>query len=255
MPRCLIAGNWKMNGSLKDSQALALAIAKGAQILPKVEVVIIPPFPYLAPLKSSLVDSHVKLGAQNLYLGEKGAFTGEVSGPMLKDVGCHYVLVGHSERRTLFKEDHVLVAEKCKAALEVELIPILCVGESAYERENNQTQTVIASQLEAVIKRVGIKHFNHIVIAYEPIWAIGTGINATQEQADAVHAFIRRYLMQNGVDLAATMRILYGGSMKAENAASLLSMPNVNGGLIGAASLQAESFLKICATAEEAITP
>jgi len=205
---------------------------------------------HLALAKTCLSGSSVLLGAQNLYIGTQGAFTGEVSAPMLAEIGCEYVLVGHSERRAIFHEDLHLVAEKFKAAQAAGLTPILCIGETRTQRENGETETVVRQQLESVIELVGIDAFKQVVIAYEPVWAIGTGLTATPEQAQEVHAFIRGLLAQNNVDIAGAIRILYGGSMKAENAASLLAMPDIDGGLIGGASLEADSFLAICKIVE-----
>jgi len=193
--------------------------------------------------------SAILLGAQNLYLTAQGAFTGEVSGPMLADLGCRYVLVGHSERRALFHENLPLIAAKFKAALEFGLQPILCVGETKEEREQDKTHQVIETQINSVIEAVGIAAFKQAVIAYEPVWAIGTGLTATPKIADEVHAFIRTLIKQNNVDIADTIRILYGGSVKPENAAALFAMPNIDGGLVGGASLDANSFLSICKAA------
>ena len=200
-------------------------------------------------MKTLLGSSPVLLGAQNLYVGAQGAFTGEVSGPMLKDIGCEYVLIGHSERRTIFREELDLVTAKFKAALEAGLQPILCIGETREQRERGETEQIVKQQLDSVIAAAGINALSHAVIAYEPVWAIGTGLTATPEQAQAVHAYIRHTISQNNVDIAKTIRILYGGSMKADNAASLLAMPDIDGGLIGGASLDAKSFLAICAAA------
>jgi triosephosphate isomerase len=172
---------------------------------------------------------------------------------MLKDIGCQYVLVGHSERRTLFGDTLELVAAKFKAAIDAGLKPILCVGETKTEREQGQTEAVIRQQLESVIKLTGINAFSQAVIAYEPVWAIGTGLTATPEMAQEVHAFIRRLIAQNHVDIASTIRILYGGSMKAENASALLAMPDIDGGLIGGAALDVNSFLAICAAASQEV--
>ncbi len=252
MRQYLIAGNWKMHGSIRDAKQLLEAIKQGMkEIHPDshhaAEIAVIPPFVYLPLAHDLLASSAIQLGAQNVYVGVQGAFTGEIAASMLVDVGCRYVLIGHSERRTLFHEDLSLVAAKFKAAHEAGLIPILCVGETRAEHERGATENVIRQQLESVIQLMGIKAFKQAVIAYEPVWAIGTGLTATPEQAQAVHAFIRQLLAQNEVDIANTIRILYGGSMKPDNAAALLAMPDIDGGLIGGASLDASSFLKICA--------
>lgn len=242
-----------MHGGRSQVNALIEGIKQGANAYADTDILVLPTSVHLALAQALLAESPVLLGAQNLYLGAQGAFTGEISGPMLTDIGCRYVLVGHSERRSIFHEDLALVAKKCQAALEAHLIPILCIGETREQREAGETENVIRQQLESVIQLIGIEAFKQIVIAYEPVWAIGTGLTATPEQAQAVHAFIRQLIMQNNVDIARTIRILYGGSMKAENAASLLAMPDIDGGLIGGASLEAKSFLAICAAASQAI--
>lgn len=247
MRRYLIAGNWKMHGSLSQLNILVEGIKQGAAAYPDVDLLVLPTFMHLAPVHQLIAHSSILLGAQNLYLGTQGAFTGEVSGAMLAEMGCKYVLVGHSERRSIFHEDLNLIAQKFKAALEAKLIPILCIGETRAERESGATEAVVREQLESVIALTGIDVFRHAVIAYEPVWAIGTGLTATPEQAQAVHAYIRSLIAKNKVDIASAIRILYGGSMKPDNAASLLTMPDIDGGLIGGASLDAKSFLAICA--------
>lgn len=252
----LIAGNWKMHGSQAQVQILLSGIIRGADsFATSVEIVVMPTFVHLSLANQLLTHAKttpVLLGAQNLYTGSQGAFTGEVSGAMLKDVGCHYVLIGHSERRAIFHESLDLVAAKFKAAYDAGLKPILCVGETQKEREDQQTERVIREQLASVIEFAGINSFKQAVIAYEPVWAIGTGLTATPQQAEETHAFIRQYLKQNNVDIAETIRILYGGSMKADNAQALLAMPDIDGGLIGGASLSADSFLAICAACNAA---
>lgn len=253
MRKPLIAGNWKMHGSQSFVRTLIHGIKQGAQqhSLNDVEVLVLPPFVYLQEVRDLLKETSIVWGAQNLYLGTHGAFTGEISAPMLTDLGCQYVLVGHSERRTIFHEDNKLVAHKFKMASQSGLKPVLCVGETKEEHEKNLTEQVIAEQIQSVIDYAGIASFAQAVIAYEPVWAIGTGLTATPEKTQRVHAFIRHMLSQNKVDLAKTIRILYGGSMKPDNAASLLSMPDIDGGLIGGASLEADSFLAICAVAAQ----
>ncbi|HEX4045941.1 MAG TPA: triose-phosphate isomerase [Gammaproteobacteria bacterium] len=251
MRRLLIAGNWKMHGSVSQVKTLLAGIKQGAGDYPAIEIVVLPTFVHLLLAHDLLANTPILLGAQNLYVGNQGAFTGEVAGTMLADLGCQYVLIGHSERRSLFHEDLALIAAKFKAAVAAGLKPILCVGETQAQREQDQTKQVITEQIESVIDAAGIQAFRQAVIAYEPVWAIGTGLTATPEQAQTVHAFIRQLFAQQQVDLAATMRILYGGSMKPDNAAALLAMPDVDGGLIGGASLSAESFLQICAAANE----
>lgn len=247
----LIAGNWKMHGSTSQVKTLVEGIRTGAKNYSAIEISVLPPFVYLHEVHDLLKSSSIKLGAQNLYTGAQGAFTGEVSGPMLKDLGCEYVLVGHSERRSIFNEDLLIVAAKFQAAIDAGLKPILCIGETRAEREADKTEAIIRDQLNSVIDFIGIDAFKTAVIAYEPVWAIGTGLTATPEQAQAVHAFIREILAKNNVELAKTIRILYGGSMKPDNAASLLAKPDIDGGLIGGASLDASSFLTICAAASE----
>ncbi len=251
MRKPLIAGNWKMNGSIHVAEELSQGILKGLRECPDIEVLLLPTFLHLTQVHSFVSNTAVLLGAQNLYVGDQGAFTGEVSGIMLKELGCEYVLIGHSERRTIFHENLSLVAQKFKAACDAKLKPILCVGETKEEREQGRTEAVVQAQLQSVIEFAGIDSFNEAVIAYEPVWAIGTGLTATPEQAQEVHAFIRTLMMQNKVDIAKTIRILYGGSMKADNAARLLAKPDIDGGLIGGASLDAASFLAICAAAQE----
>jgi triosephosphate isomerase len=253
MQRLLIAGNWKMHGTLNHVNALIHGILQGAIDYTDIDILVLPTFVHLPVISHHLLHSQLHsqllLGAQNLYLGKEGAYTGEVSGPMLKEAGCQYVLIGHSERRTIFHEDLALIAGKFKAAKEAGLIPILCVGETLAQRKAGETEAVIKAQIDSVIHAHGIDAFQQAVIAYEPVWAIGTGVTASPEDAQAVHAFIRRLISQNKVDLANTIRILYGGSMKPDNALSLLSMPDIDGGLIGGASLDAASFLAICKTA------
>ncbi|HEU5280454.1 MAG TPA: triose-phosphate isomerase [Gammaproteobacteria bacterium] len=249
MRKPLIAGNWKMHGSLAAATKLAAGIAAGADQFSDIDVLVLPPLVHLTTVKASLAGSPVRLGAQNCYVGEQGAFTGEVSARMLKDLGCDYVLVGHSERRALFHDDLKTVAAKFQAAQAAGLIPILCVGETKEERELGRTEAVVAEQLNTVIAAAGIQAFANAVIAYEPVWAIGTGLTATPEQAEAVHGFIRALISKNQVDLGPAIRILYGGSMKPDNAPALLAQPNIDGGLIGGASLDVDGFLAICAAA------
>lgn len=249
----LIAGNWKMHGSMSQVKTLLDGIKQGATAFADINILVIPTFVHLAKAHELLSSSSIKLGAQNLYLGAQGAFTGEVSGQMLVDIGCEYVLIGHSERRSIFNDDLQLVAAKFKSALDAGLKPILCIGETRAQRENGETEKVVSEQLDSVIALTGIEAFKQAVIAYEPVWAIGTGLTATPEQAQEVHAYIRQRIAQINVDIAATICILYGGSMKAENAASLLAKPDIDGGLIGGASLDATSFLAICQAAHEKV--
>ena len=248
--RPLVAGNWKMNGSRAESATLVRAIKQGMSTVAQAEAAVCPPF-ILVPLAAEmLAGSPVAWGGQSLSVHKSGAYTGEISGPMLKDYGCTYVIVGHSERRAYYGEDDALVADKYAAAQAAGLIPILCVGETLQEREASQTEAVVARQLEAVINKHGIGSFKNAVIAYEPVWAIGTGKTATPQQAQDVHGFIRERLAARDKAVAENMRILYGGSMKGSNAKELLAQPDIDGGLIGGASLQAEEFLTICRAAD-----
>jgi triosephosphate isomerase (TIM) len=245
MRRSLVAGNWKMNGSGEGSRALVTAIKEGLSGV-TAEVAICPPYVYLPAIASMLEGSPVAWGAQNLSEHESGAYTGEVSGPMLRDFGCKYAIVGHSERRTLYGELDAVVAHKFAAAQRSGLVPILCVGELLEERETGVTEAVVARQLDAVLELVGVDAFADAVVAYEPVWAIGTGKTATPQQAQDVHAFIRGKIAAQDDTMAAKLRILYGGSVKGSNAAELFGMPDIDGGLIGGASLNAEEFLTIC---------
>lgn len=248
MPRKLVAGNWKMHGSLTDNAALLAGVVSGAQGV-NCDIAVCVPFPYLAQVQQVLSGTPVRLGAQNLSEHAKGAYTGEVSAAMLKDFACAYVIVGHSERRSLYAESDAQVAAKFVAAQAAGITPILCLGESLQERESGVTEAVVARQLDAVLAVAGIAAFANAVIAYEPVWAIGTGLTATPEQAQAVHAFIRGRLAQHDSAIAANVVIQYGGSMKPGNAAELLSQPDIDGGLIGGAALVAEDFLAICRAA------
>lgn len=247
MRKKLVAGNWKMFGSLTENAALLDAVRKGAPDGTSVEAAVCVPFPYIAQVQQALTGSTVTWGAQNLSEFAKGAYTGEVAGGMLREFGCKYVIVGHSERRTLYGEDSALVARKARAALDAGLVPIVCVGETLAEREADITERVVGEQLDAVTSALGTADFARVVVAYEPVWAIGTGRTATPDQAQAVHAFIRARVAKLDAKVAANLLILYGGSVKANNAASLLSMGDIDGGLIGGASLVANDFLAICA--------
>jgi triosephosphate isomerase len=248
MRRKLVAGNWKMHGSRAQNAPLVEAILASPQ-LERADCVICPPFVYLAEIARLLRGTAVTLGAQDVGAELHGAYTGEVSAAMLKDVGCLYVIVGHSERRALYGEDDVLVARKFAAALSQGLRPILCLGELLAEREAGLTQEVVGRQLEAVVALTGIAGFSTAVIAYEPVWAIGTGRTASPDQAQEVHAFIRARLAQQDAKIASALPILYGGSVKTGNARELFAEHDVDGGLIGGASLKAEEFLSIMAAA------
>ena len=250
MRRPLVAGNWKMNGDSESTVDLVNGIAAGRADVTNAEVLICPPY-ILIPRAADALNGRddISLGAQDLDINDSGAFTGQISASMLVDAGCKYVLVGHSERRALYGESDQDVAAKFNAAQNGGLIPVLCVGETLAERESGDTETVVARQLQAVIDVVGINKLANSVIAYEPVWAIGTGMTATPEQAQDVHKFIRNMLSTLSTDIAENMQILYGGSMNAGNADALIGMQDIDGGLIGGASLQAESFLAICKAA------
>jgi len=250
MRRKIVAGNWKMNGSLTGIAELMLGIKAGIGDIQKAEVVVCPSYVYLPQLNELINGTEIKLGAQDLSDAAAGAYTGEVSGPMLNDFNCDYVIVGHSERRNNRGESDELVAAKFKAAQEANITPILCVGELIEEREAGITDEVVARQLDAVIKLCGAAALANSVLAYEPIWAIGTGRTATTEQAQEVHANIRTKISQESPEVAGNLRIQYGGSMNAGNARELLSMPDIDGGLIGGASLKAEDFLAILQAVE-----
>lgn len=246
----IIAGNWKMNGSASMAQALAEAVAQGIMSL-DAEVVLIPPHPYLSVVRGAMSpnQTHFKLGAQDLSVHDQGAHTGEVSGAMLADLGCQYVLVGHSERRADHHESNEVVAAKFMAAHRAGLIPVVCLGETLAEREAGRTDEVVLGQLDAVISVAGIESFEQAVIAYEPVWAIGTGQTATPDQAQSVHASIRARIRDNSDIIGGQVRVIYGGSVKPDNAQEILSCEDIDGGLIGGASLEASSFLGICQAA------
>ncbi len=243
----LIAGNWKMNGSLASNAALLDGVRAGAAGL-KAELAVCVPAPYLAQVQSALAGSGVNWGAQDLSVHDSGAYTGEVSAAMLGDFACRYVIVGHSERRSYHGETDELVAQKAVRALSAGLVPIVCVGETLAEREQGATDAVVVRQLKPVLEAVGAD-LAKIVVAYEPVWAIGTGKTATPDMAQQVHELIRATLAQADAAAAATVRILYGGSMKPDNAGELLAKPDIDGGLIGGASLKAMDFLAIAKAA------
>ena len=247
--RPLVAGNWKMHGTQAEAATLVNGIRQGLTTVKAAEVSVCPPSILIPPVAALLKGSAVAWGGQNLSVHKSGAYTGEISGAMLKDYGCTYVIVGHSERRALYGEGDKLVAEKFGAAQAAGLIPILCIGETLAEREANQTETVVARQLDAVIQMHGIATLKNSVIAYEPVWAIGTGKTASPQQAQDVHAFIRGRLATHDKAVADGLRILYGGSVKGANAKELFGQADIDGGLIGGASLQAEEFLTICRAA------
>ena len=217
-----------------------------------IDVVVMPPFPYIAELVAAHAGSAIAFGAQDLSEHVQGAYTGEVAGPMLKDVGCTYVLVGHSERRQQHGETDAVVARKFVAAQAAGLLPVLCVGELLEHRDAGETETVVGAQIDAVIAHAGVGAFAHAVVAYEPVWAIGTGRTASPQQAQDVHAFVRGKLAAHDATIASSLRILYGGSVKAANAGELFAGPDIDGGLIGGASLVAAEFLAICDAAQAA---
>jgi triosephosphate isomerase len=245
----LVVGNWKMHGSRAENARLIEELIAQFPPAPAALCVVCPPLVYLQDVARLLRGSAILLGAQNVCADAQGAFTGEVSAAMLKDVGCTYVIVGHSERRLLYRESDQTVARKFVAAQARGLVPILCVGEQLADREAERTHEVVARQLEAVLQLCGVEALANGVLAYEPVWAIGTGRNATPEQAQEVHGFIRAQLEARDAKISSLTRILYGGSVKAVNAGELFAMPDVDGGLIGGASLKADEFIAILSAA------
>lgn len=243
----LVAGNWKMHGSLAGNLGLLQAVREGSK--GPAEIAVCVPYPYLAQARAVLDGSKVAWGAQDVSEHGQGAYTGEVSGAMLADFGCRYVLVGHSERRSFYGDTDAVVAAKFAAALKVGLVPVLCVGETLEEREAGITGAVVTRQLDAVLAGSGVASFARAVVAYEPVWAIGTGRTASPAQAQEVHALIRARFAADSADVAAGLRILYGGSVKPGNAKELFGQADIDGGLIGGASLVAEDFLAIHAAA------
>jgi len=252
MRKPFIAGNWKMNTTAAEAAALAEAIASGAGEEDSVDLAVCPPYVYLERVARALEGSRVALGAQNMYFQLKGAFTGEVSAAMLKDVGCRFVILGHSERRLIMGETDELIRAKVKAAVEAGLLPIFCVGETLEERENGKTLSVVERQVRRGLDTLDGEAVRNITIAYEPVWAIGTGQNATPEQAQEVQAAIRGLLREAyDAGVAEAVRILYGGSVNPDNAAGILSQRDVDGALVGGASLRADSFLAIARAASQ----
>lgn len=242
----LVVGNWKMNGSLVRNQALLTELS--GRVASGVDVAVCVPFPYLQQAQGLLGGSSLRLGAQNASEFGEGAFTGEVSAPMLREFGCRYVIVGHSERRTLLAEDDAMIVRKAQAVLAADMMPIVCIGESLEERDAGEVEVVLRRQLDAFEGVVARRALASMVFAYEPVWAIGTGRSASPEQVQEVLSFIRRWLSDR-VDEAACVRILYGGSVKGESAPALFGLPDCDGGLIGGASLVAGDFLAICEAA------
>jgi triosephosphate isomerase (TIM) len=249
MPRPLVAGNWKMNGSLESVRSLLDGLKEGIGSVTNAEVAVCPPAIFIPEVQQRLTGTEIAWGGQDLSTETSGAYTGEVAASMLNDFACKYVIVGHSERRTYHCESDALVAKKFAVARAAGLIPILCVGETLEERESDITNEVVARQLNAVIELEGIDALSEGVIAYEPVWAIGTGKTATPEQAQEVHAFIRAQVAEKSEQVAEVVRILYGGSMKPGNAKELMDKPDIDGGLIGGAALKPEDFLGICTAA------
>lgn len=247
MRRFLVAGNWKMNTTLASGQDLAAALAENAPVAEDgVEILVCPPFPYLAAVGAKTGDSAVQLGAQDVYFEAGGAFTGEVSVDMIKDVGCTHVILGHSERRHVIGETDEIINSKVKAAIAGGLTPVLCVGELLSEREAGQTESVLDRQMAGGLADISESDAMNVVIAYEPVWAIGTGVTATTEQAESAHLHLRNWVSSHyTAELAEQMRILYGGSVKPDNAEALMGQPNVDGALVGGASLKPELFIPI----------
>jgi triosephosphate isomerase len=244
MRQTMVAGNWKMNGTTNSVRELVSGIKAGLDGQ-SAEIVVCPPFVYVPVVAAEIADSAITLAAQNMSHEDAGAFTGEVSGPMLKDVGCEYVILAHSERRAMYGETDEVAASKYGAALKNNLKPIFCIGETLEEREQGITEDVVARQVDAIIDAEGVASLANAVLAYEPVWAIGTGKTATPEQAQSVHAFIRGRIADLDAGIAEGLRILYGGSMNPGNAAELIAQPDIDGGLIGGASLKSEDFLAI----------
>ena len=251
MRQILVAGNWKMNGDSATNAELVADILAAVPVSDNVRLLLCPPFPYISAVAGQIAGSKVSLGAQNVSEHSGGAHTGEVAAAMLRDIGCSYAIVGHSERRTLYGERSAQVANKFQAVLDVGMTPILCIGETLQEREAGRTNAVTEEQLDAVLGTSGIAAFGSAVIAYEPVWAIGTGKTASPEQAQDVHRHIRAVLEKQDRAVAATVQILYGGSMKGDNAAGLIAMQDIDGGLVGGASLQAADFLAIAGAAAQ----
>lgn len=249
MRKPLVAGNWKMHGSSQFTEDLIEGLKQAASDADGVDIAVCPPFPYLALASKCLENTRIALGAQNVCDQDEGAYTAEVSGGMLAELGCRYAIVGHSERRHIYGETDALVAARFVAAKRNNLRPIFCVGETLEERESNRTEAVIDRQLQAVTAVLGESAFSDSVIAYEPVWAIGTGRNATPEQAQEVHEFIRNRVADASGPVADRLTILYGGSVKPDNAQAIFSQADVDGGLIGGASLKVDSFTAIAKAA------
>ncbi|MEI7752321.1 MAG: triose-phosphate isomerase [Candidatus Omnitrophota bacterium] len=250
--RPLIAGNWKMYKTASEAVTLVQTLKAAAHMVSNVTIVICPPFTALSEVSKVLKDTAINLGAQNMYCAPEGAFTGEISPTMLKDSGCRYVILGHSERRQYFKEDDILIHEKLKTALKYSIIPIVCVGETLAERDAKKHFDVVKTQFDESIGRLEKEDIAKVVIAYEPVWAIGTGKTATPDQAEQMHSYIRRLLNERySQEVGNRIPILYGGSVKPDNTKSLMEKPNIDGALVGGASLKAESFAQIIQEAQQ----
>lgn len=250
----LVIANWKMHGDISSNESLLKKIIAGVKQFDQADYVICPPNPYLFQARELLSDTKIAWGGQNVNQHEKGAFTGAVAAHMLTDLGCTYVLLGHSERRVLFHETNLTAAARFDAAVKAGLTPVLCVGETLAEHEAGLTEVIIASQMDAVMATLSDRNFAaamqvNMVFAYEPVWAVGTGKSASPEQAQAVHTFIRNRIAMRNAEAADHVRIIYGGSIKANNAKKLFAMPDVDGGLVGGASLSADEFIAICKAA------
>lgn len=251
MRRKLVVANWKMHGDLGRNKVLLEAVVEGVRGLDDADYAICVPHPYLFQAQYMLLGTNVAWGGQNVHQREYGAFTGAVSAHMVADFGCTYVIVGHSERRGQFRETNESAASCLKLAIKEGLTPIFCVGETLEEYEAGLTKEIVASQVEGALERVGIRLLSQIVLAYEPVWAIGTGRTASPEQAQEVHTFIRKLIGHHELTVAENMRILYGGSVNASNASKLFAMPDIDGGLVGGASLLADQFVAICRAAND----
>lgn len=250
MRRPLVIGNWKMNGSLASVVELAQALKSQLASLDAPQLAVCPSFVHIPAVLAELAESGIAVGAQNTCAdADEGAFTGEVSAEMLADLGCHYVLVGHSERRLIYGDSDDIVVAKFERLLQRNLTPVLCVGETQQQREEGNTEKVVVKQLSAVVNALGVDVLAKAVVAYEPVWAIGTGLTASPDQAQAVHAYLRQLVAASSAGVAQNLQILYGGSVKASNAAELFSQPDIDGGLVGGAALNADEFAAICAAA------
>lgn len=251
MRRKMVVGNWKMHGSIKENKVLLDNVVAGVSALHNADFVVCAPYPYIGQTQALLKGTNIMWGAQNLCATQDGALTGAVAPSMLVDYGCTHVIIGHSERRVLFNETDDTAAARFHAALEVGLTPIFCMGESREERDSDWTDYIVGRQLDSIIRRFGPEVLKNAVLAYEPLWAVGADQPATPDQAQEVHDFIRRRIARCDTDIAAKVRILYGGSLRPHNAGSLFAMPDVDGGLVGRASLSAVEFVPICKVAND----